>query len=364
MQLSNPSIRQLVLEIRRDKSTPMRQREIAELLSISEGELISAFTRNDSKPLEVGDMATVRLCDDWENILRSLHQFGEVMALTRNQSCVHEKIGRYQQLSKVGSIGVFLGEIDLRVLFKAWAFGFAVEEMTTNGLNRSLQFFDQSGTAIHKVYLNKQSDMTQFEAIVLLFKNSNHLPSISVTKILSSKPELPDHQIDVKGFHLGWRNMKDTHDFYYLLKTFSLTRIQGFRLAEREFVTTLPITCSERLLKLIAKAQIPMMAFVGNLGMIQIHTGLISNVFVKDGWLNIMDVRFNLHLLTENIATAWVVRKPTLDGLVTSVEFFDAEGEAILMCFGERKPGRAELLSWRQLVNELLLESSPTTVEV
>jgi putative hemin transport protein len=50
---------------------------------------------------------------------------------------------------------------------------------------------------------------------------------------------------------------------------------------------------------------------------------------------------------------AWVVRKPTADGDVTSLELFDADGETLAMFFGERKPGRAELASWRALVDTL-----------
>jgi putative hemin transport protein len=70
-------------------------------------------------------------------------------------------------------------------------------------------------------------------------------------------------------------------------------------------------------------------------------------------WLNVLDPGFNLHLREDRIAMAWVVRKPTADGDVTSLELFDADGETLAMFFGERKPGRAELASWRALVDTL-----------
>lgn len=59
---------------------------------------------------------------------------------------------------------------------------------------------------------------------------------------------------------------------------------------------------------------------------------------------------FNLHMRTDMIANVWVVQKPTSDGVVTSVEVFDAEGNSMAMFFGERKPGQPELQSWRDLV--------------
>ena len=47
------------------------------------------------------------------------------------------------------------------------------------------------------------------------------------------------------------------------------------------------------------------------------------------------------------IDEAWVVRKPTEDGVVTSLELFDAQGEAIATLFGKRKPGIPEIEDWR-----------------
>ena len=47
-----------------------------------------------------------------------------------------------------------LGEhIDLRIFPKVWAHGFAVEKRDGADIRRSLQFFDASGEAVHKVHL-------------------------------------------------------------------------------------------------------------------------------------------------------------------------------------------------------------------
>jgi len=92
------------------------------------------------------------------------------------------------------------------------------------------------------------------------------------------------------------------------------------------------------------------MVFVGNRGMIQIHTGPVKTIRVMGPWLNVLDPDFNLHLRADLIASAWAVRKPTSDGIVTSLELFDAEGENIAMLFGARKPGTPELEGWRELI--------------
>jgi putative hemin transport protein len=152
--------------------------------------------------------------------------------------------------------------------------------------------------------------------------------------------------------------MMDTHDFFDLLRQFKVTRTQGLRLADPEFVQALPVTCVKDLLEIAARASTPIMVFVGNPGMLQIHSGSIQKVIATGSWINVMDPRFNLHLQMDCVAQSWLVRKPTDDGIVTSVELFNKDGEAIAMFFGERKPGNPELSAWRNVVEELLARST------
>ena len=95
------------------------------------------------------------------------------------------------------------------------------------------------------------------------------------------------------------------------------------------------------------------MVFVSNSGVIQIHTGIVSNISVTQGWLNVLDSDFNLHLRQDCISSAWIARKPTVDGVVTSLELVDHAGEVITIIFGQRKPGFPENIQWRALLDEL-----------
>jgi putative hemin transport protein len=47
------------------------------------------------------------------------------------------------------------------------------------------------------------------------------------------------------------------------------------------------------------------------------------------------------------------VRKPTRDGIVTSLEIFDADDAQIAWLFGERHEGEAEMPAWRLLLDGL-----------
>jgi putative hemin transport protein len=336
----------------------MRHRDIAKELGMSEGELIAAFTGNNTIPSEVGQMQAIRLDPKWTEIMASIGPLGDVMALTRNASCVHEKVGTYKNSSQDGPVGLLVGEIDLRIFYHAWAHGFAVREMTKDGLQRSLQFFDKAGVAIHKIHLRTQSCIAKYDELLNQFQSNDQAPGIQVTEPDKPAAELPDQEIDMAAWRQSWRAMKDTHDFFVLLKRFKVTRTQGLRLAEPTFVQALPVTCVKDLLEIAASTATPLMVFVGNPGMLQIHSGPIHKVMSVGSWINVMDPRFNLHLRSDSVAQAWLVRKPTDDGIVTSVELFNDDGEAIAMFFGERKPGKPELSTWRALADDLLARST------
>ena len=125
------------------------------------------------------------------------------------------------------------------------------------------------------------------------------------------------------------------------------------RLAPPGFVRPVANTSIDTILTAAAASELPIMIFVGNPGCIQIHTGPVTNITPMGPWQNVLDPGFNLHLRRDHVAHAWVVEKPTDDGIVTSLELFDAKGDTIAMLFGERKPGRSERHEWRALLDNL-----------
>ena len=329
----------------------LRAKDAAEALGLSEGAAIAAHGGEHERSLKVTPLRA-----EWLAVLQGLQACGTVMALTRNDSTVHEKDGIYQNVSATGPVGLALSrEIDLRLFFMQWHAGFAVTEASANG-NRpamhSLQFYDAAGRAVHKIFAREATDMAAWNALVERFAE----PSAGyVFRAATAKPApKADSSIDVPALKAAWAAMKDTHEFFEMLRTHGAERQQAFRLVP-EYCQPLEVDAVSRLLGDAAVDATPIMVFVGNAGCIQIHTGPVSNIQPMDGkdgvrWINVLDKGFNLHLRTDMIANVWVVQKPTSDGVVTSVEVFDAEGNNMAMFFGERKPGQPELQSWRDLV--------------
>jgi putative hemin transport protein len=327
----------------RESKPGIRARDAAETLGVSEAELVASRT---------GD-TTIRLRPDWKTLFERLPALGKVMALTRNENCVHERRGVYSAASFEGHVGLVLGaDIDLRIFLSQWVFGFAVAEESKRGLLRSLQVFDGSGTAVHKIYAGDETDLEVWSALVEALRDPAPAP-IAVKAAALPKPPLHDHEIDAFALLTDWQNMQDTHEFFGLLRKHRVTPTQAFRLAEGRFSSRLGTPAVREMLQAASSLDVPIMVFVGNPGLIQIHTGPVRRIHVMGEWLNVLDPEFNLHLREDRLAEVWQVEKPTVDGMITSVEAFDASGERIATFFGRRKPGEPELQSWRALAHTL-----------
>jgi putative hemin transport protein len=333
----------------REQYPQVRIRDAARELGVSEAELVATGCGKGTVRL-----ATSASDKGWGEVIERLPTFGDAMALTRNEHCVHERYGRYRDVGIYGTMGNVVGpDIDLRFFLNRWHHSFVVTEETSHGRRESIQFFDRDGTAVHKVYLQDGSDREAFKELVERFRSHDQSGELDVTPYASRDADRPDSEIDVTAFAEGWRGLQDTHEFFGLLKTHGVGRRQALRLIGSEFAEPLTINAAEGVLRTAAESGTPIMVFVGNPGMIQIHTGPVQRIVPRGEWLNVLDDEFNLHLRQTAITDAWAVRKPTRNGIVTSVEVFDAAGDLIVQFFGKRKPGEAELDAWRKIVSGL-----------
>jgi putative hemin transport protein len=328
------------------ESPNLRIRNAAEQLGVSEAELLAT---------QVGETVT-RLRPEFAAILTDVESLGKVMGLTRNNECVHERKGVYLNPDfSSPHAGIFLGEdIDLRIFLGHWAKAYAVAEKSEHGDRKSLQFFGKDGLAIHKIYLTADSDAAAFDALVAKYKSDDQGTEETVVEVPLNIDEKADADIDVAGFQAAWSTLKDTHEFFGMLRKFGVTRTQALRLAPNEnFAKKVDKEVIVKMLEGAAESKLPVMVFVGNRGNIQIHTGRVRKTMWHGDWFNVMDPDFNLHLDMSKIAQTWIVRKPTEDGEVTAIEVFNELGEIIVQFFGKRKPGIPELQEWKELVASL-----------
>lgn len=324
----------------------MRERDFARIHGVSEAELVAAF---------VGENA-VRLRPDVAALLGGLPACGEVMALTRNESAVHEKIGPYEKPVLGQMASMVLGEqIDLRIFPSKWAFGFAVEKSGDDGaVRRSLQFFDHQGMAIHKVHSRPATDLSAWAALVETLRSDDQG---AITVIPATPADPLGTPAGVEELRTRWEAMTDTHQFFGMIKSLNLPRLDALEMVGEDYAWRLDHAAVAGMFEAAAGTDLPIMVFVGNHGCIQIHSDPVSNIKLMGPWLNVMDDTFHLHLRLDQIAQAWAVRKPTKDGHVTSVEVYDANRELIIQFFGKRIEGSDERTQWRELVTGLPLHA-------
>lgn len=324
----------------REENPKTRIRDAAARLNTTEGQLVAAFT---------GSRVTA-LQRDFTNILPRMTELGRVMVLTRNESCVIERKGVFEQVDVSNKhVGIVLGkDIDLRMFLGQWAYGFALMDDESNGFKRSIQVFDAQGEAVTKIFAQPETNIAAWDKLVADFTAPEQSTTINTTPAPAPKPDAA--QVDKAAFLQDWSELKDTHDFFPMLAKYKAGRQQALEIAEGKFTRKVENDAIKKMLESAAASGLEIMVFVGNRGNIEIHTGPVNKILEIPGWINVMDPDFNLHLRTDDVANCWVVEKPSVDGVVTSLEVFDNRKEMIVQFFGKRKPGNPELQGWRDLV--------------
>ena len=329
----------------------IRIRERAARLGVSEAALVDAGLGVASIRLEPGPQA----------LFEQLPTLGRVMALTRNDACVHERHGRFEDVQVGPSpVGLVTGpDIDLRLFFSCWKYAWAVSE---NGRD-SIQFFDGAGQALHKIYRTDETDAAAWQAFIDFFRTDGGGEPVAapafddLAATRRAQAAVPDgfsDQVRDDGQRAAlrdaWLALRDTHDFFPMLRKLKLTRRAALAGVGDDLSQPVPTAVVEAMLTEAAERGVPIMCFVGNPGIIQIHSGPVKRLMRTGPWFNVLDPTFNLHLDTTAIDRVFIVQKPSVDGWITSLEALAADGSMIVQFFGERKPGKPELPAWRALV--------------
>ncbi|MCX7764360.1 MAG: hemin-degrading factor [Bacteroidia bacterium] len=321
-------------------------REAAQRLGVSEMALLR---------LQLGN-GVVRLRPEIPALLQALPSFGPLKALSRNPWAVIETTGTYPQPYIEQNVMVFTSPlIDLRIYLSTWKYAFAVRSFGRDGKPLySIQFFTPWGEAVHKVYLTSSEQVPSWEALVQTYQHPDQ--SEEVEKIEAAPP--PSSTISIstsvqKDLLEAWSRIQDTHEFSGLLRHFKVSRYSAIRAAEGRYSWLLPSDMLQKLLEWARESQTPIMFFIGNAGIHHIYSGTIRSLSSARGWINVLDPDFNLHVDPAGVFQTYLVRKPTKEGDIYSVEVFGPQGEEVLWIFGARKPGLPAPERWLAYVESL-----------
>jgi len=327
--------------------------DIAKKLAVSEGEMLASACGKEDGPVRAR-----RLSGSPKELFSKMPSLGTVKTVTRNPHAVIEVLGTYDKIEFFGMMGQSVSSIDLRIFASRFGQTFAVREETKRGVSEGLQFFDPHGRAVHKVYLKEGSNREAYEALVRAHRSEDQSPAMEIDPEPPPPAARPDADVDVAALRAEWAKMTDTHQFFGLLRKHDVTRTQALRLVGDDFSEAVDTRAFTRLLHEAARRETDFMIFVGNPSMIQIHTGQVKKVVAMGAWINVLDPGFDLHVVESAITSAYVVRKPTADGLVTSLEVYGDDGETIVHVVGKRKPGQVESEGWRETLAAAVREGA------
>src|SRR4051812_45451855 len=122
--------------------------QLARDLGVPEVEVIRAFPTDRVVELDVSR---------WEELIRSLEVFGSVRVLVSNGAATIKVDGQFGGFSAAGEFfNVQTDSLDMHIRWQQLAAAFAVEKPghMDGTATRSFQFFDQTGAAAFKVFLN------------------------------------------------------------------------------------------------------------------------------------------------------------------------------------------------------------------
>ena len=252
----------------------LRARDAADALGIAEAQLVAA---------RVGRGAT-RIAAHPDRIIPAAEQLGEVLALTRVDACVHEKVGEYGAYHPGQHAAMTLTEnIDLRIFPAHWVHAFAVETETEHGPRRSLQIFDAAGDAVHKIHLRDASHHDVWAGLIAGLAAADQ--SDSQAAVARTPVEAPKSRADKADIlREEWAKLTDTHQFLRLCSKLKMNRLGAYRIAGAPWVRALEPDAADRMLKAVQDAGIEVMIFVGNQGCIQIHTGPVRTLKPMGPW--------------------------------------------------------------------------------
>jgi putative hemin transport protein len=327
-----------------------RIRDAAATLGCSELELlVAAMRRPDLHP----DLSARHITEPLPELFERVGELGRMMALSRNDAVVSETHGEYGEINRRGNVAVVHTEtIDLRVDFAHWRYGFVVR-MSSHGRELdSLQFFDSDGVAVHKIYLEAGSNREPFEAIKAAA--SPEPPELVLEPAAASPDRRGGTEVDATELREGWQKLTNVHQFTALLRRLNVTRLAALEAVGPEFAQRASENAHRTLLQAARDQSIPIMVFVRSPGVTQIHSGPVERLSARGEYYNVLDPEFNLHIREPHLAQAWVVRKPTAESMVTSVEIYSHDGELVLQFFGVRDDHGPEDERWRALAESLV----------
>lgn len=297
----------------------------------------------------------LRLQDEPAALLKRLYRLGDLEAGTCNRACLLCQTTSYQRLAYSSGCGVGRlrhGAVTMDVFPRQWALALAVVAPVAGVRAGTLLFFDVHGALQYQLQVPGDRGRHAFEELVcaMLHPEQTLLPRPQPAPVPQDTG-----RVNLAALEQGWSVLREPQDFTALLRRHGVRRLRAYRLVRDKFARPVSLDSVPALLTLGALRQAPLSLRCGNKGCVQRFEGVLPLPVWQGARLSLCraGMRFNLSL--REVASVWRVRKPSAEGVITTIELFDAAGERVLTISSGRSRGRLELPSWRALLADALL---------
>ena len=326
----------------------LRHREIANFLQISEAELIDVHvgvTKFDVLRSSPHVARAIRLKHDWQALLEHCHHFELLTSVTRNQSVVMEQVESYEHIAIESGRWVVHGKnLQLRFSPQFLGYVYLFEESGASQVQKSIQFFDETGQGVHKAYLLPESQHLVFELMARRFAQSRQSPGISIQEASPLFEPIGKNEIhlDVANFIERWRTLHSFDQMIELLESCHVTAAESFEAIGAPQAQEVSFETVKYLLESAAYLELPLEISVSNESVSMTSRRVIHRITETNGWLSVLDPGFSLRIHGVDDLRVWLVQPG-------SIEILGGAGESLLSvrcaCSSE-SPGLAE---WRRL---------------
>lgn len=315
-----------------------------------------------SNPTDAQQLAAqpnaIRLQGPFAPLLDRLHEVGSVTDLTCNHSASLEKhnvSGAIYDSHPSNTDNESAEAVHLRIFYPQWQYGFALlDDENCDGLpQHSLQFFDHRGDMMHKILMHDSSDLSAFRRLTDDFASPDQSSPLQLTSAAAQTDGI-GNMIDINALRADWAHAHSPDDFLQQQEQFDQQRLRKLRLAGKAFAYQVANDSARVILQRMVEFGTAVMSQVGNAGIVQAYYGKIKNIRSGNSLMGIMNSSFRMQLREDHIDSIWVAKKPTTDGIVTSLELFNRQGTRIASFLSKKGNGQPEPKEWREAVMRLL----------
>lgn len=293
----------------RDRDPFVSLSDAAMRLDVVEAELVAAFC---------GD-GVLRLDGPFGDLIGVLPELGRVRAVTRNAHATIETCGVYLP-PEVGSAGV-AGEIGARFHPDRWRYAYALDEAFSPEGANALYFYDGRGQVVHELHADIETRRARLTKLVDLFAAFDQS---SGEEIALASP-LVAKACPTAGAWL--RQAEDAHP--------------------------VSVAAVRAILEAARREAVPVSLAVPSPGAVQRFSGLLHDVAETPTGLACEAPWVRVRLETSRVVEVWMIRTPSLDGPMTSLELLDRTARVVASLSAARWPGKPEPEPWRRLVERL-----------